>query len=263
MAEEEKEGKAQIGPMGQVKISDVIFTTLKRWPWILLSLAVCMGLAVLYLMRTAPVYTRTASMVIKDESKGNSVSSEVDAFSSMGLITSRSNVQDEINKLLSPDVMEEAVKRLNLNKVYYKPGQFRNDIVYGTSLPIEVKFPSLTETGSASVLVKVAKDGTYQLDDVSFNGESSKVTSKGKVRLGQPTATTGGAVEVSTTPYYVPGSECVILVSQSPLKGAVASFSGKLTAALKSDKGNTINLTVVDQSTQRRGFIECHNKCLQ
>ncbi|MCM1349388.1 MAG: polysaccharide biosynthesis tyrosine autokinase [Firmicutes bacterium] len=249
MSEEEKAEK-KADTLSQVKITDVIFITLKRWPWLLLSLVVCVGLAQLYIMRTPPVYTRTASVVIKDESKGGSVSGAVD-FASMGLVTSNSNVQDEINKLQSPDVIEEAVRRLNLNKVYYIDGKFRKDVVYGPALPINVKFPSLTETGSAAARIEVNKDGTYTVTDLLFNGESAKSTAHGKVRLGQPTPTTGGAVEISTTPYYVPGTECDLYVTQIPVKSAVGSFLGKLSAALKSDKGSTINITVVDESTQR------------
>lgn len=237
--------------INQIKISDIIFTTFKRWPWILLSLAVCMGLAVLYLMRTAPIYTRTASIVIKSEAKGSSVSSELEGFSNMGLFKSQSNIADEINKLQSPDVMEEAVKRLSLNKYYTVDGQFRKDIVYGTTLPIVVNFPTLTESGSASVKVSVDKNGTYTLSDVSFNGSPEKTTATAPVRLGQSTPTSGGAVEVQTTPYYVPGTAYTINVTCSPIKAAVGEFSGKLSAGLKSDKGNTINITVNDQSAQR------------
>ena len=53
----------------QIKITEVISLTLKRWPWILLSLTVCIGLALLYLARATPVYTRTAAVVIKEDRK--------------------------------------------------------------------------------------------------------------------------------------------------------------------------------------------------
>ncbi len=120
----------------QVNITDIILLTLRRWPWIVLSLAVCLGAAIFYLLRTPPVYTRTASIVIKDESKGASVSSEVDAFSNMGLLQTHSNINDEVNKLQSPDVMEEVVKRFNLDRSYYVNGRFHKEIIYGPQLPI-------------------------------------------------------------------------------------------------------------------------------
>jgi len=256
MSEENKDkDKDKVVEAMQVKITDIIFITLKRWPWILLSLVVCVGLAMLYIMRTPPTYVRSASLVIKSEAKGGSVSSEFDAFSSMGLITSQSNIQDEINQMMSPDVMKEAVKRLNLDQTYTVSGQFRDDVVYGTSLPIKVSFPSLTETGSASAVVDVEKDGTYTLSSVSFNGESANIQTKGKVRLGQPTATTGGNVEVTATPYYVSGTPYTINVTRVPLKSAVGAYQGKLSASLKNDKGNTIIISVTDQSPQRADDI--------
>ena len=36
----------------QVNITDIILLTLRRWPWIVLSLAVCLGAAIFYLLRT-------------------------------------------------------------------------------------------------------------------------------------------------------------------------------------------------------------------
>ena len=112
MEEENVETKSSV--INQLSRTDVLLITLKRWPWILLSLTVCMGLAALYLMRATPLYTRTASVVIKDDTKGNSASAEIDAFADMGLLQSHSNIIDEINKLQSPDMMKEAVKRLGI-----------------------------------------------------------------------------------------------------------------------------------------------------
>lgn len=90
----EKEIKS---PTNQVKISDVIFTTLRRWPWLILSIALFVGAAVFYILRTPPVYTRSASIVIKSSSTGNSIS-DISAFSEMGLVQTSSNINDEINK---------------------------------------------------------------------------------------------------------------------------------------------------------------------
>lgn len=237
--------------MNQIKLMDVIYATLRRWPWILISLAVCIGLAVLYLMRTAPVYTRTASIVIKDESKGASASSELDAFANMGLLQTHSNINDEVNKLQSPDVMEEVVKRLNLDMSYYVDGKFHKDIIYGPQVPITVSFPSMMENGSASAKIEVSQDGIYSLSDLKIDDIDATIVSKGKSALGDTVQTSGGPVVVSKTPYYVAKKPYTIYITRIPLKAAVAKFSGELTVALKSDKGNTINISATDQSTQR------------
>ena len=50
-----------------VPLTDILYRTLHHWPWVLLSLVVCVGAAVVYLLCTPKVYTTTASIMIKDE----------------------------------------------------------------------------------------------------------------------------------------------------------------------------------------------------
>ena len=81
--------RAKAAPSGSVPILDIIFMTLRHWPWILLSVAVCVGVAYFWLLRTPNVYSRSAEILIKDESKGNSVGA--DEFANMGLFQSKTN----------------------------------------------------------------------------------------------------------------------------------------------------------------------------
>ena len=50
-----------------IRIQDLYYLCLARWKWFVLSLAVCLGFAVIYLLKTPPVYTRTASLLIKED----------------------------------------------------------------------------------------------------------------------------------------------------------------------------------------------------
>ena len=54
-----------------IRIQDLFYLCLGKWHWFILSLAVCLGTAVWYLLATPPVYTRSASILIKDDSKGH------------------------------------------------------------------------------------------------------------------------------------------------------------------------------------------------
>lgn len=235
--------------VNQVKISDVAFATLRRWPWILISLLVCVGGAYFYLLRTTPTYTRTASILIKEESKGAS-SSQLDAFADMGLIQTHTNITDEQLKFQSPDVMSEVVKRLNLDMNYYVDGTYHKSIIYGSSQPITVKFTSLADDESASVTVKVKKDGTVQLSDLKQGGKDLNIP-KGQFRLGQSIPTEAGNIVVNATPYLKKGKDYEVFVNRIPMNSAVNTYIGKLTVNKKNDKGNTINLMVNDQSTER------------
>lgn len=235
----------------QVKITEVISLTLKRWPWILLSLVICVGLALLYLARATPIYTRTAAVVIKDDTQGKSATAGLDAFADMGLLQTHNNIVDEVNKLQSPDVMREVVMRLSLNKTYEEPGEFRSEILYGPTLPVSVSIPSLTENESASCDIAIAKDGTFTISDVVVEKAEQRIVGSKKARLGGTIKTSAGSIEVKSTPYYVPGKEYTIHFTQTPIKESVAAFEKELSIDHKNDKGNTVNISVRDASTQR------------
>ena len=101
----------------------------------------------------------------------------------MGPPSDSLNINDEVNKLQSPDVMEEVVKRFNLDRSYYVNGRFHKEIIYGPQLPIVASFPSLMENGSASALIDVGEDGNYSLYDLKFGDEDASVVGRNKVAL--------------------------------------------------------------------------------
>lgn len=52
-----------------ITIQDLFYLCLNKWHWFAISLALCLGVATFYLLRTPSVYVRTASILIKDDSK--------------------------------------------------------------------------------------------------------------------------------------------------------------------------------------------------
>ena len=53
-----------------IPIQDLLFHCLSKWYWFVLSLAVTLTIAVLYIKCTPPVYTRSTEILIKEEGKG-------------------------------------------------------------------------------------------------------------------------------------------------------------------------------------------------
>ncbi|MDE7026085.1 MAG: AAA family ATPase, partial [Paramuribaculum sp.] len=247
--EETIENTPKTTSAAQVKISDVVFLTLKRWPWLLLSLVVCVGAAVLYVLRTPPMYTRSASIVIKSSSNGNSIS-DIGAFAEMGLVQTSSNINDEINKLQSPDVMNEVVKRLGLYESYSIDGRFHKELLYGSSLPIDVDFTTLLDDESGSATVKIGKDGRITLSDVVFNGTKVQLPNNGVVTPGDTVRTQAGNIVVNLTGRGE-AKGLTVYVSKSTLQAASATFLAKFAVNLKDKSGNTINLVATDYLPER------------
>lgn len=234
-----------------INIIDVVRSTLRHWPWIVASVAICVGLAVFYVLRSHPVYSRTASIVIKDDTNGSSISNDLNAFADMGLINTNSNIIDEINKLKSPDVMNEVISRLNLDINYSVPGTFHKNVVYGSTLPVRIELPSLLQEESASATVEVDKNGKYVIYDIKRNGEEYPFEQAAPVPLDSTLITPLGAVTLRPTDYFVLGDEYTVYISKSPFSLASNGFSSAITIEQPNKDGNTINLTVKDRVPQR------------
>ena len=121
-----------------LRIQDLLYLCLARWKWFVLSLAITVGAATVHLLRTPAVYTRTASVLVKEDSKGKSFSSDLESFSEFGLFQSGTNVNNELITFQSPSLMTEVVKRLRLDMNYFVPGKFHRQVAYGLTLPVDV-----------------------------------------------------------------------------------------------------------------------------
>lgn len=239
--------RAKAAPSGSVPILDIIFMTLRHWPWIILSVAICVGAAYLWLLRTPNVYSRSAEILIKDESKGNSVGA--DEFANMGLFQSNTNLQNEIYNLKSKDMMEEVVRRIGLDINYFKDGRFHDQVAYGTDLPVRVATSGYPEESSLSFTLKVDPAGQVTVKDfVNSDGSYGKSYTG---RLNSAIATPGGSIVVTPSPLYIKGSEVEFKVKKYPLSAARDSYNARLQVAMSNDNSSIIKLTVFDESTQR------------
>ena len=227
-------------------LSDVFTMTLRHWPWIILSVVICVGFATLYILRTPNVYTRSAKIQIKDNEDGAAPTE----FKDLGLFQSSSNVQDEIAILDSRDLMEEVVRRLNLDNSYYREGFFHDSIAYGTNLPIDLTIKDIPEAAAVSLKIKVNKSGNVTLSDIKMpKKELPDKTYTGM--LNDTIMTAIGKMVVKPTSEYKKGKDVDLIFRKTPFESACKSFSGRLGVSLTDKDGNVITLTMADQSQQR------------
>lgn len=235
----------------KVDLTKVFIVTLKRWPWLVASLAIWIGLAFLYLQFKQPTYMRTAKVLISDESGGSSISGPMDVFSDLGMFSSNKQILDEIIKLESPDLMEKVVQRLDINTLYSKDGDFHKEVVYGDSLPVTVTAPSWTDDNFVKMTIDIAKNGDVTLSDLQLDKDDPDFEQKTPGRLGHPITTPIGIVTVSPTKSYVKGEEYTLYMTKLPLYDAVEMY-GKATEVIREDdQANVVIITVYDKSARR------------
>ena len=234
-----------------IRIQDLLYLCLGKWHWFVISLAVCLGIAVLYLLTTPPVYTRTASILVKDDSKGKSTSDAMENFSDFGIFTSNTNVNNEMGTLQSPDLMREVVTRLHLQMNYYVPGGFHRQTVYGDALPVNVSLIGIPDDTPVSFTLELSKGGAVTLTDFNKEGETMEQDAPVRGKLNDTIPSPIGEIAVAATDSYKDGTELLLQVTRSPLMPTVRGCCSSLTISQDDEKSNIITLTYNDVSTQR------------
>ncbi|GGE00342.1 GumC family protein [Planktosalinus lacus] len=118
---------------------------MRKWPWFIMGVLICMTVAFLYLRYSTAQYKTTTSIIIKD-SKGRGAASELAAFEDIGLISgmNTNSIENEIEILRSKRLFRRVVEKLNLNIRYYTEGNIKITEVYKNT-PFTVKVLNYNE----------------------------------------------------------------------------------------------------------------------
>ena len=225
---------------------------LVKWHWFVISLALALLAAFIYIKVTPPVYERKASILIKEDSKGNSLSSDVSELSNIGLFQSNVNVNNEIVSLRSYGLMLDVVERLHLDVDYMIDGRFHDAVIYGTTLPVRVQFDNTVAVGSPwEFLLKLSSDGTVVLSgfivgDEKF-GNGTEITG----RLLETLQTPVGGVTVIPTRYYNSSDESVIEVIRRDPASTTRHYSKNLSVRLNEKETTIVDISLKDVSAER------------
>ena len=111
---------------------------LPYWPMFLISIIIAMVIAFVYLRYTIPIYEATASVIIKDEKKGNEDSKLME---SLDQISSKKIVENEIEVLQPRTLMEHVVKSLSLYAPVFEKGKVHTVSAYVMS-PVTIESPN-------------------------------------------------------------------------------------------------------------------------
>jgi len=233
-------------------IKDLFYLCLTKWRWFVASLMLTIGLATLYILCTPPVYTRSTFLMVKEDTKGKTIGSNLASmFADLGLSHADANVNNELLAMRMPSVVKEVVERLNLDINYQTLGFLHKDILYGKNTPIKVLLPDLYDAESVSFTIQLLPGGKLELD----NFESSERDLKNETvtgTLNDTLRTPLGEVILTQTPSYSAIEEYpLIYLSRTNLYDCVDNCIENLEAELSSDDATVIELSYRDASIAR------------
>ncbi|NQX55192.1 polysaccharide biosynthesis tyrosine autokinase [Pedobacter panaciterrae] len=159
-------------------ISKLLPKIIRKWPLILLSVIVCLGLAYLYLRYTTPMFRISARVLVNDEKKGGSaLGAAADALGDLGgLLGTKSTVDNEAEILQTRYLMEQVVKDMHLNITYIKKGRVNDIEIYKSPFTVQFVVPEDTIKATGFDL-ELLKNGKISLKSglldtvVEFNGK--------------------------------------------------------------------------------------------
>lgn len=231
-------------------ISDLIKIALANWKWFVLSVLLCLGGAFYYLKKSPYIYSRSASVLIKDETKGTQLPNAAAAFSEVNMLNLSSTVDNEVLIFKSKRLMIEVARKLKLDITYSRRGKFRDWDLYSTT-PVILTFPEALETSSFSLKVTPLDAKQVLLSDFPEQEGTSSVKEL-KANLNDTVNTPVGKLVVTPSLYYSPDFYNVsITVRKANLEAVGLAYNAALQSAVASKTSSIINLSIADVSARR------------
>ncbi len=245
-------------------MKDFLAQCMSKWKWFLASIIIFCGIGVLYILRQQPVYERNMAVLIEDQDGGGGVSDIANSFSSLGLVSSNTNVNNELISLTSPAVLYEVIQQLGLDVNYATPGKFHKTTLYGTTLPVNVKFQDLEEQQGAGFTMEMGENGAVTLKDfyLSTVDGKEKIDKEVKGKIGfDPIQTPVGKVMITPNGKYIPakGKKAKpideIEIKRVGMQNSVEAYSKLVKGDLADKDADVIDLSMKDVSAQRAADV--------
>ena len=239
-------------------IGSFIKACLNKWLWFVVSVLAVMLLAILYLVITPPKYSKSAQVMVKDDSGMGALMGQLGGLAELGGLVGfggSSNVYNELYAMQSPWLLLNVVNENRLDMSYTKKG-IRKKELYGEECPINVEFKNLTDEDDIRMKVDLTKTGNVRIYKIKKNDDKFKDELSG--RLGQTFKSSIGDIKIDATPYLnkMEDDEVTIVVKRTEPMAMVNFIKKKrLNIAVSSRDASIIDIKYKDVSKQRAADI--------
>ena len=233
-----------------ISIQDFYYICKSQWKLFAISIVIALAIAFIHLVVTQPTYTRTATVLIKNNQNKESINGI--SLSEMGLSQGSTNLNNELIIFKSLTLMQDVVKRLDLTTLYEETKSFRKNVLYGDKTPVKVTITDLPEEESVEFELKINNENSVTLS--SFKRARKKISSKPiDCQFNQIVETPVGRIVISKTDAFEP--DRVIKVYRKGLYATTNEFMKKFSISRINKLSTVVDLHVDDQSIERADDI--------
>lgn len=232
---------------------------LQNWYWIAISVAITLCIAVFCMLRTTPTYTRSTSILIKNEDgkpSGSGVVSLSQDFQNLsGMLGTNTNIKNEMYTIGAPVVMQEVAKRLHLD-VQMEVEQGLHDVPLYEESPIKLLLPQANDDDMFSFKMRLHANQTAELWD--FENGGGKIDKRVTIKMGTFARTPVGVVVIQPTQYWHKHFfSDDITVNKIPLEVVGNMYNSRLNVSLSDKESTIVDISITDEDKQRAEDILC------
>lgn len=228
-----------------------------HWPWIILSVIICVGCAYAYLRyKTTTIYSASTKVLVKDDdnSRRRPMSANAMSLSDMGIISNSNGFDNELEILTSTAIASDAVKELKLYTTYFIEGRIRTAELYKTSpVLVDMEEEDLNELESP-IRMQISFKGSgirVTAEQAQGNGIKTLCKSKDITKLPAVIKTEAGTLIFSKNE----AEECTkandIFVFLNPVKAVASSYAKRLNAQATSKTTTVAQISINDNEVER------------
>jgi len=244
----------------KVSLQKFVKACKSKWLWFLISVVFFTGLGAFYAFRQQPKYLRSMSVLVEDQDS-SSASALANSFASLGFGGGYTNVYNEMLTFMSPSIMVQVVKDLELDMNYLQKDFPHGTTLYGTNLPFKVEFLDLEPTLGGQFIAEVNPDGKMKLNKFILRTPDGKEKLEGSVMVPERFCTVKtplGRVRFSPNPKFdgQPFEDTEkIVVRRNGFMSTVEAYAEQLKVEIADRDAQVVNLSIKDVSTERADDI--------
>jgi capsular exopolysaccharide synthesis family protein len=144
--------------LGSLSIKDLFFKYIRFLPVFLVSVALCLLGAYLYLRYTTPIYRVTGTLIFKQEEQNRG-----GKFNDIFLAKSVSDIQSEIEILKSQELMERVMVSADLQTSYFAVGKIKTLNIYN-ACPFRLRIHKLNDSSAFKMNFTFPADDEFRVN---------------------------------------------------------------------------------------------------